>query len=298
MTSLTSARGGSRPSPGRQARPAALARDFRQPRRLGPERLRELERTLGNALPALERRLAENLGLRAGLALARLGEVDAESLFAAGEAPPCVLRGRIGSEPAWLVWSSSALVGAVEALLGGQQQAVARKLTPTETKVATGLLSEIARAISAALGLSAVDLAFVQSAAELGSWREGGEGAERHRLDVELALTRGADASTLHLYLPGIAAGEAETPELPARLPAHLEEVEIELSARLAGCNLTLDQLLALEEGDVIPLGARLGDATTLCVDGLGVAQARIGSHLGRLAVRIERVEVRAEAEG
>jgi flagellar motor switch protein FliM len=61
------------------------------------------------------------------------------------------------------------------------------------------------------------------------------------------------------------------------------------------GYEISLDQLLALEEGDVIPLDARLGDPTTLSVEGLTLAHARLGSHRGRLAVRIERLHVEPE---
>jgi flagellar motor switch protein FliM len=274
------------------------ARDFRQPRRMGQERLRALHLALKNHLPALERRLHESVRLRLGLALGTLGEVDAERLFASAREPLCVLRFRCQKAPAWLAWEPAAAVGLVETLLGARGGAsVARKLSPTETRVASQVLSEIARGVAGALGLVAGDFALVQAASELGSWREVGAEADAHRLEVRLDVALGQQTSSLSLYLPGLdaAAGDVDAPA-PERLPGHLERVELELSARLAGCEITLDQLLALEEGDVIPLEARLDDPTTLCVDDLTLAEARLGSHRGRLAVRIERLKVQGGA--
>jgi flagellar motor switch protein FliM len=53
---------------------------------------------------------------------------------------------------------------------------------------------------------------------------------------------------------------------------------------------------MALEAGDVIPLAARADTPTSLVVEGLTLARARLGSHRGRLAVRVERMDVPAEA--
>lgn len=277
---------------------AVAPRDFKQPRRFGAARLRALHLLLKNALPALEKKLAETAGVRVGLALAGLGEVDADTIFAGAAEPLCVLRFRCQKVPAWLVWDSAAAVGVVEAILGSRAGAAAgRRLTATESKLASQFLAEITRATATTLGLTAADFALVQIATELGSWREAAADAEAHRLEIRLDVQRGEQVSALRLYLPGVDAGDggAELP-LPGKLPDHLQHVEIELTARLHGCEISLDQLLALEEGDVLPLDARLGDPTTLSVEGLDLAQARLGSHRGRLAVRIERLHVQPES--
>lgn len=268
-------------------------RDFRQPRRLGPARLAELQLALRNLLPALEKKLTEQAGLPAALALAALGEADADALFAAAVEPLCVQRFRCNKAPAWLVWDSAAAAQAVEAILGTRSAAATqRRLSPTEVRIANQFLSEIARAVTGVLGLASADFALVQVTSELGSWREAGAEAQAHRFEVRLALELGGHASTVRLYLPGIEGDKESVASVPAALPAHLERVEVELSASLAGCEISLDQLLALEEGDVIPLEARLGDSATLSLEGLALAQARLGSHRGRLAVRVERLDV------
>ena len=276
---------------------AVAARDFRQPRRLGAERLRELHRLVKNLLPALEKRLLESSGLALGLSIEALVERDVEVLLAGLPEPLCVLRFRCQKDPAWLAWDSAAAVGTVETIFGARGAAgTTRPLSPAEIKVASLFLAELVKGVAPALGIAPADFALVQVASELGSWREAGEGAQAHRLELALGLTRGDAKSVVRLFLPGVSAGAASAAEkLPAALPGHLECVEVELSARLSGCEISLDQLLALEEGDVIPLDARLGDPTTLSVEGLTLAHARLGSHRGRLAVRIERLHVQPE---
>lgn len=276
---------------------AVAARDFKQPRRLGAERVRELHMLLKNLLPALEKRLQESCGLAFTLAIDGLGERDADTLFTGAAEPLCVLRFRCGKDPAWLAWDSTAAVATVETIFGARGSAgAARKLSPAEARVANLFLVELVKGVAPALGITPADFALVQVASELGTWREAGEGAQAHRLELALALTRGESTSVVRLWLPGVSAGAAQaSATLPAELPGHLERVEVELSARLAGCEISLDQLLALEEGDVIPLDARLGDPTTLSVEGLTLAHARLGSHRGRLAVRIERLHVEPE---
>ena len=282
-------------------RPAqgVTTRDFARPRRLSEKRLAALRLALENALPALEKRLLEVSGLRLGLGIAALAEADAETLLASAPETPCVLRFRCQKAPAWCFWEPAAAAGVVEAILGAKGAAAAeRRLSPTETRIALQFLGEIARALAGVLGLAPgglalADLALVQAKPELGSWRDGGAEAESHRLEVDLALELGEETSTLRFYLPGIAGDERDArASLPEALPAHLERVEVELSARLAGCEISLDQLLALETGDVIPLEARLDEPATLTIEGLTVAEARLGRHRGRLAVRVEQLRI------
>lgn len=273
-------------------------RDFAQPRRMGEKRLAVLRQALENALPALEKKLVEVSGVRLVLALGPLGEVDAERMLADAAEAPCALRFRCQKAPAWCFWEPAAAAGVVEAILGARGAAgQARKLSPTETRIAVQFLGEITRAVAGVLGLSVSDLALVQAKPELGSWRDAGAEAESYRFELALELRLGEQASSLRFHLPGVAGDEpgART-SVPETLPAHLERVEVELSARLAGCEISLDQLLALEAGDVIPLEARLGDPTTLSIEGLTLAQARLGSHRGRLAVRIEQLCVQPGA--
>ncbi|HEX6883022.1 MAG TPA: FliM/FliN family flagellar motor switch protein [Planctomycetota bacterium] len=282
-----------------RARPAhdVAPRDFGAPRRMGSARLLELGVALEDALPALERKLQELTGLPASLTAGEPSEGDADALIGALREPLCVLRFQSAGAPAWLAWESAAAVGLVEAQLGSPGKPAARRLSTIEVRLAAALLGEVARVVGTVAGVATASFALVQSAAELGSWREAGPGADAHRLVVPLKLVLGAEKSKLRVILAGVAwEAPASAPTLPAKLPAHLEHVEVELSAELAGCELTLDELLALEPGDVIPVAARPGDPIPLRVEGLALARARIGRHAGRLAVRVERIELHPEA--
>ena len=273
-------------------------RDFKQPRRLSEKRLAALRLALENALPALEKRLSDSNGVRVALALGALGEADAEAMLAGATEPLCALRFRCQKALAWCLWEPAAAAGVVETILGAKSGVpAARKLSPTETRIAVLFLGEIVRAVAGVLALACSDFALVQAQTELGSWREVGAEAESYRFEVALEVRLGDQPSTLRLYLPGLASDEPDIrASAPETLPAHLEHVEVELSARLRGCEISLDQLLALEAGDVIPLEARLGDPTTLSIEGLTLAQGRLGRHRGRLAVRIERLSVQPGA--
>jgi len=282
-----------------RARPAqdVAARDFSAPRRMGDARLQALGVALEDALPALERRLQEQTGLQVSLTPGELIEGDADALLAALREPLCVLRFRSAGAPAWLLWESIAAVALVEAQLGSPGKPAARRLSTIEARLAAALLAEVARVAGTVAGVATADLALVQAAAELGSWREAGPGADAHRLVVPLKLVLGSQKSKLRVVLAGVACdASAPAPALPAKLPAHLEHVEVELSAELAGCELSLDELLALEPGDVIPVSARPGDPIPLRVEGMALARARLGRHAGRLAVRVEHLELRPEA--
>ena len=283
-------------TPGASARNAE-ARDFRSPRRFSAARILELGALIENGLAPLERRLADSLGLRGKLELSRLGESDAETLFAGAAEPLVVLRFKVQGQPGWLVWEPLAAVRTLETILGSKADAgvAARKLSSAESKLATALLTEVARSTASALKLAASDFVLVQAAPELGSWKDGAEGKEAHRVSVELTLASGDHSGKLCVHLPGIGTGESE-PAPPSKLPAHLGEIEVQVAARLPGCEIALDQLLALEEGDVIPLEARIGDPTELVVEGQPLALGRLGTHRGRLAVRIEKVATEKSA--
>jgi flagellar motor switch protein FliM len=281
-----------RPAPVR----GAEARDFRRPQRMGRARLAALRVALENALPGLERALRQRAGLALALTLEGFGEVDADQALSQAGDPPCVLRFKGADGPAWLLWDSAAAAGVVEAILGTGGDSGPRRLSPTETRLAGELLAEVVRAVCALVGVACAEFALVQAPAELGTWREAGPGADAYRFEVRLALRQAERASTLRLFLSGVDPGAMEAAPTPlAELPGHLERVEVELSAELAGCELSLEELLALERGDVIPLQAHLDDLTLLRVEGLTVARARLGQHRGRLAVRIEQLDARAE---
>jgi flagellar motor switch protein FliM len=267
-------------------------RDFRRPRRLSDSVREDLARVYREIVPALEDRLAEILGSACPLELINVGEASAEELVAESDEPLVALRFDAGDEPAWVVWENLAAVTAVEKILGSKAKATERRLSHVECRVIRDLLSRIAVACAESIGFTARNFAVAQSVETLGSWREGGEEADVHRLEIELGFQGPGEASTLRIYVPGPKLSEIEARQADTlELPQHLGKVEVSVSAQLAGCQVSLDQLLALEEGDVIPIDARIDDLTVLTVEGYPFARARLGQHRGRLAIRIEQLE-------
>ncbi len=76
----------------------------------------------------------------------------------------------------------------------------------------------------------------------------------------------------------------------PASTPPALPSVAVELSVRLGNATLSLQDLLALEPGDVVALDARTDAPSHLEVEGLDVATANVGTFRDHFAVSIDRV--------
>ena len=71
------------------------------------------------------------------------------------------------------------------------------------------------------------------------------------------------------------------------KLPEHLDLVPVAISARLGAADLPLAELLALEVGDVIPLGVDAGAPLEVWAEDRPWAQAMLGASAGRLALRL-----------
>lgn len=68
-----------------------------------------------------------------------------------------------------------------------------------------------------------------------------------------------------------------------------LKQIEVAVSARLGGAELSMGDVLSMEPGMVIPLDAKLGDQVTVQVEGLTKYAATVGQVGRRKAVRIEQ---------
>jgi flagellar motor switch protein FliM len=271
------------------------ARDFRRPRRLSTSARAELERQLGTVLDEAQRELRGQLGADTELELASLGEIDATTLFEAEAEAPCVLSFRAGGAEGWLFLERAAAVGAVERLLGSDSgEPQARALSELETGVLIELFAPLVRRVAKALKAECTDFEVRQALLELRAAAARAAAKDAHRLELELAFERGARASTLRLCLPGLAAPSDAAPatrSTESALGARAQAVPVALRARLAGCQVPLSQLLALEPGDIIPLEDRVGQPLVVLVGNKHYGSARLGTHRGRLAIRIERID-------
>jgi flagellar motor switch protein FliM len=264
-------------------------RDFARPIRLSPRELDGIEARLAKRLPEVAAGLERALRGKHALRLVEVSEVGCEGLFDALGGPLAALRFEVAGQPGWLVWDLLPALAAVEVALGSGEPEVSapRSLSSVERKVMQRLLSPVVEATVEALGLKPASLAVARDPGELGSWRDGGERADRRRLFVHLELDGPGGPSVLRVYVPGVDPRRGASKRPAPALPTHLEQVKVELSARLGASDVPLAELLALEPGDVIPLTARAEDPRDVYAEDKRRARAVLGAKNGRLAIRI-----------
>jgi flagellar motor switch protein FliM len=201
------------------------------------------------------------------------------------------LRFEIGGQPCWLTWDSGAALGALETALGSTSatKQEPRALSSIERAMFLRLLTGPVTKLARALDLEATGFAFAADADAFGSWQQGGERAEPRRLVATLEFEpAGGAVSAWSLYLAGVGAPAKPVETTPvAALPHNLEDVAIELVARLGSGEVALSELLALEVGDVIPLQHKVGEPLEVVVEDHACLRGMLGKAQGKLGVRI-----------
>lgn len=271
-----------------------VPRDFSRPIRLSPEELDAVRLRLRQALPNAQAELARALRSVHTLELVEAAEAGVENLFAGVEEPFAVVRFEVGGQPGWLVWESGAALAAIEVALGASvpEEVTPRRPSAVERSVMVSILSAVLGKLAAALAIELENLRVPEIVDDLGSWRDGGPGADRRRLHVHLTFDGPGGASAMQLYLPGIdPRGEPARNRVQApALPAHLERVKVTVAARLGQSEIPLAELLAIEPGDVIPLAAPADEELRVYLEDRPCARGVLGSQRGNLAVRITAI--------
>jgi flagellar motor switch protein FliM len=280
-----------RPAAPRGAADGVEPRDFSRPLRLSGQALAAVRRALQAALPDCAHELSRTLRGEHDLGLAELGEERVEGLFDELDEPFALVRFEVGGQPAWARWDVAGAVAAVEVALGAPAPSGSeRSLSGVERRLLLQLLGPLATRLGAALGLEATSGRVVASPEDAGSWADGGPGADRARLRLHLAFDGPGGASGIDLWLPGVVGQVPDDDAPPQDLPPHLDEVGVVLSARLGARDVPLAELLAIEEGDVIPLDTPVDGLLEVLAEDAPCARARLGRHGERLALRIEAV--------
>jgi flagellar motor switch protein FliM len=78
-------------------------------------------------------------------------------------------------------------------------------------------------------------------------------------------------------------------------LSRQLQLAEVELTVPLAVSELTVEKVLSLKTGDVLPL--TISDTVEAMVDGVPIMKCRYGIRSGQYALRIENFLAQEEAE-
>lgn len=270
-------------------------RDFHRPSRLSRADLELLRRPLIEALPELSVSLKPLLRHDHAFEIEELGEASCDGLSDGLAEPLALLRFDVAGQPGWLLWDALPALAALEIALGQTEakSSEPRAFTPIERLVLERLLSSVALLAGRAFGLSLSQLRVVTAPELVGTWRDGGPRSDPQRLYVQLGFDGPGARSRMRLYLPSPvprpAAARAPA-SAPAKvpLPAHLGEVVLAVSARLGATELRLSDLLAIEVGDVIPLGIPAGSPVTLVAGDKPCLAAELGASRGRLAARIQ----------
>ena len=277
---------------GRAGAREVKSRNFAEPRRLSRQRLRRLEREAGATLNGISSNLAVPLRKHHKLSMISVSELNVSGLLDELTAPFVVVNFICREQPAWLFWESCAAVATCETILGGQapEECTDRRLSKSEALVVTQLLATVAEPVMNALGFEyqPATARLAQEPIELVTLEDWGPDADTQRLLVHLSFDGPGGPSELRLYLPGIEPEENEiSGSVPAKAPAHLDGVKVDLHAFLASVDIPLNDLLNLEVGDVIPLGVEANSPARLFVEDRACFTAKWGKHAGHLALRI-----------
>lgn len=269
-----------------------IARDFARPQRLSSEQRGELRERLVRLLPTMERELSGVFRTRARLGLSDVDESDAGAAIAQLRPPMSVATFHVAGEPCWVVWDNAASIAALELALGAPEakEPTPRKLTSVEGMLFKRLAACLLRELGSVLGFNAEGLRVATLLEELGSPRDAGQRFDPRRLLLLVELELPVGTSTLRLYLPAPRAAEPARQAASAasqKLPPHLDEVSLSISARLGAAEFGLADLLALEVGDVIPLGVHTGLPLEVWAEDRPWAKALLGSSAGYLALRL-----------
>lgn len=288
--------------PARDAKSVA-ARDFSVPNRLGVERTREIARTLAPLLTELATGLGAWLDRPLQLELIEVGEVDARAVLRAVETPSCALAFRLAKAKekaaGWLFWELDAAAHAAEVALGGPLRESVREtpLSRIECKLLVEMCRPIADRMARALGLELADHAIASTAEQIAEALDELEDGDAQRLSVAIDVQGFGPASGMRLVLPGVVPSAARPTEPPRALPRHLDDVPVEVGALLGSVEIPLAELLALEPGDVIPLGVEVGGLLTVQVEDRPCATARWGRHDGRVVLRLQELDLEFDEE-
>jgi flagellar motor switch protein FliM len=90
--------------------------------------------------------------------------------------------------------------------------------------------------------------------------------------------------TTQYLFDTGRSAAGQEP---DARLESHVREVWVDVSVELGGVDLTLQELLDINAGDIIPLTSGIRDPVKVYVDDVPTFSGRVGRLRNRMAVQI-----------
>jgi flagellar motor switch protein FliM len=288
------------------AEPAAGVepRDFRQPRRLSPEQLVRHKRTAQRAQQELGRLANATFRAPTTTEIVGVSEASMPAIVRSLAEPFAALLFECGGQPCWTMWDISVALSAVERMLGATEArpSTSRPLSAVERALVQTLLLKVTSLVAATYGLEPKNPRYLQDFVSLYATPDGQGEGDPQRLCVQVGMQGPFGAGTIRIYLGGAKLLEPAGPagakdKLRPTLPAHISDLEVQLTAELASVELPLKDVLAIEPGDVIPLDVDVDSPLALYVEDEACGSARWGERSGRIALRITEFRKRGSAQ-
>jgi flagellar motor switch protein FliM len=265
-------------------------RDFSEPRRIPSSALTELCNQIDRMLPEIQLSARRVLGADVLLHVGGVTESSAARLADSWKPPYALLRFTSGGQVCWVSMDCASAVAELERLVGAEPQHTARPLSSSEHRLLILIAEVLFEPLRPLLGFEFRDLRAVTEPYDVGNWRHGDGAPDPHRLTIELQVERPDGRSSMRLHVLPPVQQRRKEPDTRAPGVEHIQDLDLELSARLSSLELPLEELLALEVGDVLPLGVPVGTQLGLFVNDLPWAQASLGARGTRLAVALHSV--------
>lgn len=273
-------------------------RDFKSPRRLSQAQLDALARRVDKSMVDISAHLSTWLRSTHRARVADVVEAHQLVLIEGFVEPMRTLAFNVGSQLGFVAWDLGAMTAAIETALGSTDPkiAVARPLSLVEERILSDMLARCVALVGSALGVEVQNLRILREKNEL-ALAEDASASDPQRIGVCLALQGAAGDSTLRFYFPGVKPPEVARTASTSKdakkgaMPAQLVDVDVEVCAELGSVVLPLQDLMALEVGDVIVLDTKIGDTVVVTAEGEVRARGELGRRDGKLAVRLRTVE-------
>jgi len=281
------------------------SRDFRQPRRLSPEQLVRHKRTAMRVQQELARLAVATFRVPTTADIVGVSEASMPEIVRSLAEPFSALLFECGGQSCWTLWDLPVAVAAVERMLGATEakEPKARALSAVERSLVQTLLVRVTTLVAGTYGIEIKNPRYVQDFVTLYAMQDAQEQGDPQRLCVQVGLQGQYGAGTIRIYLGGARLLEAAATTAAGKekarptLPAHISDLEVQLTAELASVELPLADVLAIEPGDVIPLGVDVDSPLALYVEEEACGSARWGERSGRIALRITDFRKRVGAQ-
>jgi len=288
--------------------------DFSRPAKFTQDQQRRIERAHDAFCRSTGTRLSAELRLTIELEVINIDQLTWSS--AINDLPPGSLYGIVGTAPLGthfvLSAEAPAVLWMIERVLGGatvsdQGRTLQRELTEIELALTRRLFGTIVSQLSLTWEeLAALKLSLLQAETLATSLQVAPPSEPTLVLTIEMHAE--GLSTTMSLLVPwrsieAVAAKltashygdslEAQADEATASAVRHVVgEAEVEVRAQVGGVELSLERVLELRAGDVVPLGSRATSGVVVCVEGVPVHRAQPGRSGSRRAVSVlERLE-------